>query len=171
MVEATGDDPSGLTCVLDEHPNLATSIRRLGEILLDLDRHRRTAQRRYIYQAHPGFREAVEDFNERWRRPYNDFRDRIYTHAISRMSEEFVRAYRYLIERTANHPSAVERASEIDPGLSDSIGVLQEIDWALNDRAREFGPFLLRAPDEFRGALADIRSERWAALSWKYIPV
>jgi hypothetical protein len=162
MVERTGDDPGGLTRALGEHPNLGASIKRLGGIVLAFDRHRRTAQRRYIYQAHPEFREALKDFDERWRRSYNEIRDRMYSHAVSRISEELIRAYRYLIERTANDPSAVERAREIDPALSDSIGVLQAIDAALNARGREFGPFLLGAPDEFRRALADFR-DRWVA--------
>jgi hypothetical protein len=158
MVEATSNDPSALARALDEHPDLGPSVKRLGEIVLAVDRHRRTAQHRYIPQAHPDFHETRKDFDRRWRQPYDDLRDRMYMQALSRISQEFVRAYQLLIERAGNDPNAVEHICEADPGLSDQIGVLQEIDAAVDDRRREFEPFL---PEEFRGALADFR-KRWA---------
>lgn len=162
MVETTGDDPSELMRALDEHPNLGASIKRLGEIVLADDRHRRTARHRYIAQAHPKFREAIDDFNARWRGPYEGFREAMYTQAVSRISGEFLQAYRYLVDRTGNDPNALRPVSETDPTLSHSVRTLEEISATLNDRHKEFAPFLPDAPGEFREALMDF-SGRWSA--------
>jgi hypothetical protein len=160
MIERTEDNPEELCRAFDEHPDLSPAIKRLGEIFVRFGRHRKTAQRRYVVQAHPEFRDAFKDFDERWRGPYNDLRNRMYDRALARFSEEFTRAHRLLIEQTGNDPSVIERATEIDPELEGWIDVLEEINDLLK-RDLKFEPFLSRSPDEFHKTLADYR-DRWA---------
>jgi hypothetical protein len=161
VIKLTADNPSGLISALDEHPGLGASLGRLGEILLLVHQHRRYAPRRYIRGAPSGFRDAVRDFEERWTGPYNEFRDRMYLRALSRISTEFIEGYHLLIERTRGDPSAIEFACRTDPELSDWIEVLRQIQATLDERDQEFGRFLSHTPDEFRRALEDVKT-RWA---------
>ena len=160
MVEATGDNPNNLSDEIEKCPNLGGSIKRIGEIILAIDRHWRIARRRYICGAHPEFRDALKDFDDRWRGVYNDFRDHMYLRALLRISSEFIESYRLLIERTGDDPRVVERVAELSPEMDGWIDVLLEIEEALLERRHEFEPFLARSPDEFRQALDDFR-DRW----------
>ena len=112
-------------------------------------------------QAHPKIREAIDDFNARWRGPYEGFREAMYTQAVSRISGEFLQAYRYLVDRTGNDPNALCPVSETDLTLSHSSYAGRALG-DLEDRRKEFAPFLREAPGEFREALMDF-SGRWSA--------
>jgi len=170
MVEATGNEPSRLSSAFDEHPNLGASIKRLGEIYLAVDRHRRTARRRYFGSTHSQFRAMLNDFGERWKDPYNEIRDVMYVQALAQISKEFVRNYRILIEQTGNDPNMVEQARERDPELLLRIDGLQEIRATVDQRGPEFGPFLSQAPDEFHRALEDFKNRWVGALAALVVP-
>jgi hypothetical protein len=161
IVKKTADGPDRLTHALDEHPQLGVSLKRLGEIFRLVDYHRRYSRQRYIPKAPWGFREALKDFEERWMPAYNEWRDRMYTQALSQMSEEFLRHYDLMIQRTGDDPSAVEQLMTTDPEVDDACNELDEISAVLDKRRREFGRFIDRAPHEFCVALADV-NERWA---------
>jgi hypothetical protein len=86
----------------------------------------------------------------------------MYLRTLLLISSEFIEGYRLLIERTRGDASTIEFACQTDPELSDWIEALQQIQATLDKRGQEFEPFLSRAPDEFREALADFR-DRWTA--------
>jgi len=94
---------------------------------------------------------------------YNEFRDRLYSQALSRIAQEFLRHYRLLIERTGNDPSVSEKLSE-DKELNDAVIELLGIRAGLEKRDQEFSRFIDR---EFCKALADF-DERWSKV-WTQI--
>jgi hypothetical protein len=160
VVKLTAGNPNRLISALDEHPGLDASLKRLGEVLLLVKHRRKYAPRRYIRNAPPGFWEALKDFEAQWTGPYNEYRDRMYMRALSRISKEFVRQYHLLIERTGNDPSAIEHPRELRAELDDPISELCRMCQALDDRRREFDRYVGEAPSEFREALGDFK-ERW----------
>jgi hypothetical protein len=160
IVKKTADSPDRLTHALDEHPQLGVSLKRLGEILRQLDHYRRYSPQRYIPKAPWGFRDALKDFKERWIPAYNECRDRMYMQALSRISEEFLRHYDLMIKRTGDDPSAVEQLRTTDPELDGACNELGEIRAVLDKHRQEFGRFIDRASHEFCEALADV-NERW----------
>jgi hypothetical protein len=97
IIQSTGNDPGRLALALDKFPNLAASIKRLHQIEQGIERFKSFGKHRFIIQAHPEFRGAVKDFHQRWARAgYNP----LYKQAALRVSQEFMRCYRLLIERT-----------------------------------------------------------------------
>jgi hypothetical protein len=83
--------------------------------------------------------------------------------ALLRITEEFVRHHRLLVERTKNNASAVLAALDEYPELAASIERLHESEGAI-DWHRKFGRrrFIVQAHEEFRIRLLDF-GKRWAS--------
>jgi len=155
----TADKQDRLITALDEHPGLGASLRRLGKIFVWRNQFRKFSDYRYIAPAHPRFGEALKDFEERWRDPYNEYRDWLYRQALNRIVQEFLWRFHLMVERTGDAPIAVRQLSKTDTELKDAVQELWEIQRWL-DSHPEFGQFIDRGPDEFRVALADWK-DRW----------
>jgi hypothetical protein len=84
------------------------------------------------------------------------------------ITEEFVRHFRHLVERTGNHPSAVMRALDKHPELAISLERLRAIA-ELVEHHRKFSErrFIDHAHPGFRKALSDFK-EHWAAAPRTY---
>jgi|SRR5271155_1119652 len=171
LIERTGDDPGKLAGALDENPELARSIVRLYEIQQQFEQ--RGGRRPFVVQADPNFRRAVKDFPDRWAGAYDEFRVRNYNQAAVRVSEEFMRCYGLLVERTGNDPAAVESVRKEQAELDGAIERLREIDYALGEpqgygrrtwqfaaKAQEISRLLADASREFGAARADFQSRR-----------
>jgi hypothetical protein len=152
VVKSTAGNPNRLISALDEEPGLDASLKRLGEIFLRIKHRQKYARSRYILNLAPGFWEALKDFEAQWTGPYQEYRDRMYMRALSRISEEFVRRYHFLVDQTGNDPSAVKRAE-----LGDLIHELWRICEVLDNPRREFNRYVGEAPSEFSEALRDFR--------------
>jgi hypothetical protein len=161
IVDKTAGHPDRLMRALDEYPQLSLSLRRLGEIFRLVDHHRRYSPPRYLREAPRGFPEALKNFKERWIAAYNECRDRMYMQALSRISEQFLRHYDLMIQRTGDDPSAVEQLRTTDPEVDGACNELIEIRAVLDKHRQEFGRFIDQAPHGFCEALWDVK-ERWA---------
>jgi hypothetical protein len=128
LIERTEDDPARLLEAADEFPDLAACIDRLHEIAQAVEQHRDFGERPFIVQAHPEFRGAVRDFRSRWATAYDALRNKRYEEAALRMSEEYVRCYRILVEQTGNDLSAAHSLAEQSPDLDRAVRILQQID-------------------------------------------
>jgi hypothetical protein len=167
IIDKTGDNPEKLVHTLDD-PQISVALRRLGEIRRAVNQQWKTAQRRYIDQAHPGFANALRDFDERWAPAYNECRDRICGRVLTQIPREFIRNHRILVARTANNPAAVAQLCITDSELEAVIKELWRMLDALDDRQRKFEWPLTQGPDEFRDVLADVK-DRWAPTFWDSI--
>jgi molybdopterin converting factor small subunit len=108
--ERTGNDPRETIRALTEHPDLAASIKRLGEIFREVDRRRKTAMRRVISTSNPKFYEGFRDLENRWIPAYNKLRSHVYAEAAPRISRELARHHGLLVKRTGGDPNAVQQA-------------------------------------------------------------
>jgi uncharacterized protein with HEPN domain len=98
---------------------------------------------------------------ERWARAYDEYRDRVYLQALSRMAETFLPGYRLLRDRTGNDLSAVERARGTYTKLDHVMDELWQIYRTLHDRRWGSSRLIGQAPWEFRATVAAIE-QRWA---------
>ena len=135
-----------------------------------MERIKSFGKRRFVVQAHPAFRGAVKDFQQRWASAGHDA---LYKQAALRISHEFMRCYRLLIERTGDNPGQVkELLGESQPELAFAFKLLNEINCAITDpdeygegdahiiaKATELGRSITQFP-EFREALNDF-GVRW----------
>lgn len=82
---------------------------------------------------------------------------------LNRITEEFVRHHRFLVEQTGDDPGRLAAALDELPELTASTARLHEIDRAVQ-RHRYFGklPFIVQTHPDFRRALSDFRG-RWAS--------
>ena len=180
LIERTADDPNTVAAALDEFSDLAACIERLHEIKRAYERLQDFSPRRFIVQAHPEFSDSVNDFQDRWANAYDEVRARIYNQAALRISEEFRRCHRLLIERTAADPAAVKLLREKQLGLANLIGRLNNIRDAFDHpieycnrwreskrfglvlaKTRELNRYIADSPQEFHEALGDFRL-RWS---------
>src|SRR6266851_2399264 len=180
LIERTADDPNTVAAALDEFSDLAVCIERLHEIKRAYERQQDFSPRRFIVQAHPEFSDAVYDFQDRWANAYDEVRARIYNQAALRVSEEFRRCHRLLIERTADDPTAVKLLCKKQLGLAYLIGRLNSIRDAFDHpreyckrwreskrfglvlaKTRELNRYIADSPQEFHEALGDFRL-RWS---------
>jgi hypothetical protein len=120
--------------------------------------------RPFIVQAHPDFRGAVRDFRSRWATAYDALRNKRYEEAALRMSEEYVRCYRILVEQTGNDLSAAYSLAEQSPDLDRAVRILQEIDDILygdpkyvDAKIQGLRRFSGVLPSEFEAARADVK--------------
>jgi hypothetical protein len=180
LKERTADDPNRVAAALDESSDLAAGIVRLHEIKRAYERHQDFSPRRLIVQAHPEFSDAVDDFQDRWANAYDEVRRRIYNREALRVSDEFLRCYRILIERTGDDPTAVKSLRKQDLGLSYLITRLENIRDAFDNlidysqnihprfngkeflaKTRELRRVVANVPRQFHDALEDFRL-RWS---------
>jgi hypothetical protein len=99
-----------MAATLDESSDLAAGVVRLHEIKRAYERHQDFSPRRFIVQAHPEFSGALDEFRARWASAYDEARNRIYKREAPRVSDEFLRCYRILIERTGDDPMGLGMA-------------------------------------------------------------
>jgi hypothetical protein len=175
LIERTGDDPGRFAGALNENPDLARSIVRLYEIQQRLEQH--GGRNLFVVQADPNFRSAVNDFRDKWLGAYEEFRVQSYKQAAVHVSEEFMRCYGILVDRTGNHPAAVASLRKGQPELNSAINRLQNIHYALGNpqgygsgkqrpwqlaaKAQEISRLLVDASHEFGAVRSDFQS-RWA---------
>lgn len=167
LIEQTDGDPSKVRRALARDQNLATSISLLHEIQERVEHNRRFGPRRYIVQAHPDFRPALEDFRERWSQAYGEAEQ-------WQTAKDFMRHYRLLVQRAGDDPDAARQALDASPELYASIEFLLETQLSADattrpgdtDPSGDTVDYL-----DFRKALADF-GERWAGVLGKlHVPI
>jgi hypothetical protein len=169
LIERTKNDPARLLEAADEFPDLAACIDKLHEIDQAVEWHRHFGNSPFIVQTHPEFRRAVGDFRSRWATAYNALRNKRYEEAALRVSEEYMRCYRILVERTGDDLSAAHSLAEQSPDLDRTVRILREIDEVLYGDQKDFDSSLydiakiqeLRCfsgvlPPEFEAIRADV---------------
>jgi hypothetical protein len=67
LASLCGNSPSNVDAALSRNEQLAASIRQLDEMWHIVEQHRRFSKRRFIIQAHPKFRRALDDYEKRWK--------------------------------------------------------------------------------------------------------
>lgn len=78
------------------------------------------------FPAHPQFRRARSEFDDRWASDLGEYQDYEYVQALSQMAETFLSGYRLLRDRAGNDVTAVQRAratyKELDHVIDEEVG-------------------------------------------------
>jgi hypothetical protein len=163
LKEQTGDDPNSLATALNEYPELAISLARLDEI--------ERATEPLTAGADRGFRTALRDYRGRWAPASQAVADRvwdlIYEQAALLVAKEFLRRYRYLIERTGDNPRAIRDLGIRRPGFAYAFGVLDSVHRAIcepDEHDRRYQPQRFAKFGELRRLIGDGQSEFRKAL-------